>query len=93
MTSTTNDELDEKLARLGRRLEASRSALRAELERVGLLGPLDATKAVFSIKGRSFALRTDRMSVGDYPEPGITWAELHPQPLTDAPIRKPKGQR
>jgi hypothetical protein len=59
---TTDAEIDEKLARLGRRVQAGRDTVRDELERTGLLGPITAAREAFG--ARLVWFKSDRLEQG-----------------------------
>jgi hypothetical protein len=74
---TTDAELDEKLARLGRRVEAQRNAVRDELERCGLLGSVEEARARFGAKLVWF--KSDRLEVGTEIPAGVVPTDHQPR--------------
>ena len=71
------DEIDEKLARLGRRVEAQRNAVRDELERCGLLGSVEEARARFGAKLVWF--KSDRLEVGTEIPAGVVPTDHQPR--------------
>ena len=76
---TTNDELAEKLARLGRRVEARSADTRARLAAAGCLELAEAAREVFGAK-------LVYLRVGDH-EQGTAQPESHPYNLDLRPTK------
>lgn len=85
------DEIERRLSRIGGRIEAQKRDVSAELERVGLLGPVAKAREVFA--GRLTWLKTDRIEIGREPEAGVVPAPYQRRVVDAKTGKVTKGDR